>query len=142
MTLSLKQTHQTTGETSAASQLLGPLQSQLGFHINKGVLHIKQCMECSVIKGFVHFVVISDGFTTTATKKKIHLGALCRVAALEEKGRHRFTLSVSPTASWNGEGSFQRTWSRSHRALNGVSPSSSSVSDGRDREDTCPQPRR
>lgn len=109
---------------------------QLGFFINKGAAHIRECVNLS---SFIHFAATLRASTILRAFSHSPLVSSL-LAALTNTPKKRQLLFLS-TAPFQGERrAFNESPPCSRRVLNCVFPSSSSVSDGSDREDTCPEP--
>lgn len=116
--------------------------AQHGFFINKGVSHIKDYMALSLffLFFFTHFEANSQSSNNTEsifTFSSYFLFAGSSQRHQKKKGCQCFSVSCSLSRR---VASFQWITARSRRVLNSVFPSSSSMSDGSDSEDTCPEP--
>lgn len=118
---------------------------QLGFFVNKGASHIRERVNLSLKRSFIHFVVALSQSSKDIESAFHVLPSYFLVAGSShrhpEKGKPLSFFSPPSPAPFQGERrAFDESPPCSRRAPDCVSSSSSSVSDGSDRGDTCPEP--
>lgn len=120
----------------SVNQLGSPASlAQLGFFINKGASHIKEYIDLSFLKEGL-YILESILRAPTTLKAFPHFSSYF---LSNTPKRLPLFLSLSRSLS-RREASFRWITPCSRRVLSCVFPSSSSVSDGSDRVDTCPEP--
>lgn len=127
-------------ENSLRSNQLGSPASlkQLGFFINKGALHIREFISLSFLKEVV-FTLFTVTLCTSTILEAVSPLISALLAALHKHPK-RLSLFLSPSPFQGERRAFNESPAAPAVFWSVSSPSSSSVSDGSDREDTCPEP--